>query len=80
MRERIIARLKRLNDRIRQDANLGRGFCIGHSYFCHAGGAVVDDGWYKRIVRTEIDPLLREYWFDDVERVAEEVARLLDDD
>jgi hypothetical protein len=22
------------------------------------------EGWYKRVIRTEIAPLLREYWFD----------------
>ena len=36
--------------------------------------------WYKRIVRTEIGPLLREYWFDNTERAADELAQLLDDD
>lgn len=76
---RIIARVSRVNSVIRDDRNLGEGFCIGHSYFCQKGTGV-DEGWYKRIVRTEIQPLLREYWSDDAERAAEAVARLLDDD
>jgi 5-methylcytosine-specific restriction protein B len=80
LRDRIVKRLERLNDRIRQDPNLGSGFCIGHSYFCGAGGSAADDSWYKRIVRTEIGPLLREYWFDNAERAADELAQLLDDD
>ncbi len=80
LRDRIVKRLERLNDRIRQDPNLGDGFCIGHSYFCQVGGSAADDSWYKRIVRTEIGPLLREYWFDNTERAADELAQLLDDD
>jgi hypothetical protein len=79
LRGRIVAHLTRLNERIAQDAALGEGFCIGHSYFCHAGSGPADEGWYGRIVRTEIAPLLREYWFDDQKRASEEVARLLED-
>jgi 5-methylcytosine-specific restriction protein B len=80
LRDRIVKRLERLNGRIRQDPSLGDGFCIGHSYFCQVGGSAADDSWYKRIVRTEIGPLLREYWFDNAERAADELAQLLDDD
>ena len=56
-----------VNSKIAADTtNLGRGFCIGHSFFC----AVPDDDdpdweWFKQIVETEIAPLLREYYFDD---------------
>jgi hypothetical protein len=25
--------------------------------------------WYERTIRTEVLPLLREYWFDDPDRV-----------
>jgi len=77
--ERIITRLSRLNERIATDPNLGRGFCVGHSYFCHADRSSTDEAWYARVVRTEIAPLLHEYWFDDSERAAEEIAALLRD-
>lgn len=80
LRERIITRVERLNSRIREDSSLGNGFCVGHSYFCQTAGAAADGDWYKRIVRTEIGPLLREYWFDNQERADEELASLLDDD
>jgi MoxR-like ATPase len=80
LRDRIVTRLSRLNERIRQDRNLGEGFRVGHSYFCQGGGGAADEAWYTRIVRTEIQPLLREYWFDDSGRAAEETAALLDDD
>ena len=78
--DRIVRRLTQLNDRISADGNLGSGFCLGHSYFCQTGGGAADEAWFKRIVRTEIGPLLREYWFDNTERAADEVAQLLDDD
>ncbi|HWO09910.1 MAG TPA: AAA family ATPase, partial [Polyangiaceae bacterium] len=78
---RIVQRISGLNRRICEDPNLGDGFAIGHSYFCHAPkGSDADLDWYRRIVRTEIAPLLREYWFDDRERAREETARLLADD
>lgn len=81
LRDRIVKRFCSLNGRIADDSSLGIGFCVGHSYFCQkpTEGAP-DEAWYKRIVRTEIAPLLREYWFDDADRVAAEVAQLLDDD
>jgi hypothetical protein len=59
-------RLETLNDVIREDTkNLGPGFEVGHSYFCPRD--VVADGgeWYHAIIDSEIEPLLKEYWFDD---------------
>lgn len=78
---RIRSRVKRLNDEIRNDPQLGQGFCIGHSYFCQvpAGRAPAED-WYGQIVETEIRPLLEEYWFDVPERAAEALALMYDDE
>jgi MoxR-like ATPase len=75
----IIARLTRLNEKIEADQNLGSGFCIGHSYFCISPGRDPDPEWYQRIVRTELKPLLREYWFDQPERAQDEIDKLLSD-
>lgn len=63
----IVSRMTSLNERIAKDtANLGPGFSIGHSFFCgEADGGIYDNAWYGRIVRFEIEPLIREYWFDD---------------
>ena len=36
-----------------------------------------DRVWYEAVVNSEIAPLLREYWFDDAERVASIVDGLL---
>ena len=75
---RILARLDRLNATIKDDRTLGSGFCIGHSYFCQKPADLDEHEWYRRIVRTELAPLLREYWFDDRARADSEEHRLLE--
>jgi MoxR-like ATPase len=76
---RIIARMGSLNEAIRADAaNLGRGFQIGHSFFVPHQGTGYFEGWYEQIIDTEIRPLLEEYWFDEPEKAAAWLKRLLD--
>ena len=65
--DRIARNLSALNERIRNDKDLGCGFQIGHSYFVPEGSA--DEQWYLDIVDSQIAPLLREYWRDHPERV-----------
>lgn len=62
----IIDKVTTLNAAIIGDvANLGPGFAIGHSFFCAGPAGEEDEAqWYARVIRTEIAPLLREYWFD----------------
>ncbi len=43
--------------------SLGKGFCIGHSYFCKMKKYLPED--LKLIREYEILPALEEYWFDD---------------
>jgi MoxR-like ATPase len=72
----LTTRVTRLNDRIRDDRNLGPGFEIGHSYFCPADGENCDGAWLQQVVETEVRPMLREYWFDalaDADAAAEEL-------
>lgn len=59
----LIARVKDLNKEIALDKSLGKGFCIGHSYFC--GRDVCTEEWLRSIVDYDILPMLSEYWFDD---------------
>lgn len=68
-----------LNAHIAADTqNLGPGFRIGHSFFCSLSPNTVPDLlWYKTVVRTEIVPLLDEYWFDNPNRAKEWESRLL---
>ncbi len=77
--DRIVDRFLVLNERIREDhRNLGPGFEIGHSFFCPGDDdKELDESWYQAIVRQEIEPLLREYWFDRADQVDREVRALL---
>jgi 5-methylcytosine-specific restriction protein B len=59
----LIERVKELNKEIALDKSLGKGFCIGHSYFC--GQTVCTDEWMHSIIDYDILPMLSEYWFDD---------------
>ena len=61
--KKLIEKIQELNRAIRQDQSLGKGFCIGHSYFCNAEECTED--WMKDIVDFDILPMLSEYWFDD---------------
>lgn len=80
--ERIIERITVLNQAIsKDDKNLGRGFEVGHSYFCpptDASETIDWDEWYRNVVEFEIAPLLREYWFDDLARARKHVERLFE--
>ena len=70
--DRIEDRISAINERIREDTDLGPGFQIGHSYFVPDDGVdSPDERWFRTIVDTQIEPLLREYWFDRPETVDE---------
>lgn len=74
--ERIIKRMTTLNQKIKEDPLLGENYQIGHSFFCPKGENFngLDENWYRSIVRTEIVPLLKEYWFDNPKK-AEDAER-----
>lgn len=73
-------RLDELNSKIADEetSGLGRGFCIGHSYFCvkPRKGQTAQE-WYNSIIKYEIAPLLDEYWWDDKSKAEECKNRLL---
>lgn len=59
----LIECIKELNKEIATDNSLGKGFCIGHSYF---GGQIeCTDEWMMEVVEYDILPMLNEYWFDE---------------
>jgi len=72
--EKIIMRMNYLNNQIAADGNLGRGFKIGHSYFCNPS---TDENWYQSVIEYEINPLIEEYWFDNEEKAQEYMDYLL---
>ncbi len=61
----LIEQIKALNKEIAEDPSLGRGFRIGHSYFCgrEENGCTAD--WMRSVVEFDILPMLAEYWFDE---------------
>ena len=63
----LVNKVKDLNREISLDKSLGKGFCIGHSYFC--GRDVCTEEWLHSIVDYEILPMLSEYWFDDANKL-----------
>ncbi|MEI4263955.1 AAA family ATPase [Roseovarius sp. D0-M9] len=67
-----------LNQDIESDrVNLGPGFRIGHSFFTPTTTVVDPELWFRRVVETEIYPLLEEYWFDAPENADQWRDRLL---
>lgn len=77
MVDRVVQRMIALNDAIAAERDLGPGFRIGHSFFCPPDGETLDEARYRSIVRTEIEPLLKEYWFDNQEKATQHVDDLL---
>lgn len=76
--DKICKRVDSLNERIEEDKNLGKGFSIGHSYFCNFQGAKDREEWYEQIIENEIGPMLYEYWFDDEDKAQQNVEQLLE--
>jgi MoxR-like ATPase len=76
MIEQVVSRLGSLNDAIAEDDSLGEGFRIGHSYFCPGEKETPDETWYQEVVTREIEPLLKEYWFDASETAENHIGDL----
>ena len=67
--DELIKKVVELNEEISRDKSLGKGFCIGHSYFCGRTKATCTDEWMQSVVDYDIVPMLQEYWFDDDSKV-----------
>jgi MoxR-like ATPase len=79
--DRIVRRSSALNERIADDRkNLGPGYEIGHSFFCPPQNLPAGfdwEVWYADVVRSELGPLLREYWFEDPDQVDAAIHELV---
>ena len=64
---RLIQSIQELNADIVK--SLGKGFCIGHSYFSNLSIEDCSTERLKRIVDYEIIPMIKEYWFDNTDMV-----------
>lgn len=72
----IIEKISALNTVICADSNLGTGFQVGHSYFCHPPTDGKFEEWYKEIIEFEIAPILKEYWFDNESKANDQIQSL----
>lgn len=72
---KIIEKFTKLNETIKNDKTLGKGYTIGHSYFCNRKNLSKED--YEDIINYEIAPTLREYWFDNEDKAEKEIKELL---
>lgn len=66
----LIDQIKALNKEITDDKSLGRGFQIGHSYFCGREETGCTDEWMRSVVEFDILPMLGEYWFDEQDKLS----------
>ena len=66
----LIDQIKQLNKVILEDKSLGRGFQIGHSYFCGREVLGCTDEWMRSVVEFDIIPTLSEYWFDEPKQLS----------
>lgn len=73
--DELIACVRQLNDAIAADDSLGKGFRIGHSFFCNLNPISAEES-LSEIVNYEIVPLIREYWFDETEKAEKWAADL----
>jgi 5-methylcytosine-specific restriction protein B len=74
--EHICTSISKLNNKIKEDVNLGEGFQIGHSYFCTYTNDGNENQWWADILYYELKPLLEEIWFDDLSKVSDTVKQL----
>jgi len=66
---KLVETIKTLNKDIVEDAPLGEGFEIGHSHFCFDTSKEISDDTLHSVVNYDIIPMLKEYWFDNKEKV-----------
>ncbi len=67
--DKLIECVQKLNEEIAKDDSLGEGFRLGHSFFCNLKPGEATPEKLSRIVEYELIPLLKEYWFDEAEKV-----------
>ena len=70
----LVDAVRKLNKKISDDPALGDGFRVGHSYFCKKKESEL--GCVSSIVKYELIPLVKEYWFDDRKTAEAEIAKL----
>ena len=76
----IIEAIISLNEEIAKDKSLGEGFMIGHSFFCPPKDLDPEpeaiNEWLSSVIRYDIGPLIKEYWFEDTEKAVSKITKL----
>ena len=67
--DRINFLIDRINQKIKDDFQLGEGYEIGHSFFTNVSDTMDENTWFDRVIQFEVKPLLEEYYFDRLEIV-----------
>lgn len=65
----LVDTVRQLNIFIGKDESLGDGFRIGHSYLCIE--KPVTDDLISSVIKYELIPLIKEYWFDEQSKIEE---------
>ncbi|PVC67978.1 hypothetical protein C2I27_15215 [Priestia megaterium] len=63
--DRLVRNVKHVNELIKSDYRLGKGFEIGHAYFTNLNNSTDEQEWYENIIEFELVPLIEEYYFGD---------------
>jgi 5-methylcytosine-specific restriction enzyme B len=79
--EEVQRRMRELNAEIEADHTLGAHFRIGHSFVTPPDSLTNTPSeawkaWFTAVIDTEIEPLLKEYWYDKPDRVAAQIKAL----
>ncbi|MCU7766497.1 AAA family ATPase [Priestia megaterium] len=68
---KLVRNVKHVNEVIKNDYRLGKGFEIGHAYFTNLNNITDEQEWYENIIEFELVPLIEEYYFDDYTKCIE---------
>jgi len=68
MLENLFDVIIEMNKFIEEDVSLGKGFEIGHSYFCNLTDGSKEE--LENIILFDLIPMIKEYWFDDKESLS----------
>ena len=73
---KAVETIKNLNSVIAEDKSLGKGFEIGHSYFCIDNPENITAEIVRSIIAFDIIPTIEEYWFDNETKLDTERRKL----
>lgn len=77
--DEISRRINALNQEIKTDQRLGKQFLLGHSFVTPEAALLEAEqrDWFLEVVRTQIGPLLDEYWYDNPTQASKATEKLL---